>query len=137
MSNHSQPYTTIYNLITRTQVKTLHKQQTAHIQNNTQTNLDLRNTTLGYSLHFQYSNSRLLPIKIFAHDSGHTLVCTEYGYLKGISKLQQLKKQSAATAIITLLILAHTKITSQWTSLSYQTTGDCEDTCQMTCLPDS
>jgi hypothetical protein len=23
------------------------------------------------------------------------------------------------------------------TSLSYQTTGDCEDTCQMICLPDS
>jgi hypothetical protein len=34
-------------LVNRTQVKTLHKQQTSHIWNNTQTNLDLRNTTVG------------------------------------------------------------------------------------------
>jgi hypothetical protein len=40
-------------LVTRTQIKTLHKQQTSHTSNNTQTNLDLRNTTVGYGFHFQ------------------------------------------------------------------------------------
>jgi hypothetical protein len=44
--------------------------------------LDLRNRTLGYSFHFQHRNSRTLPIEIFAHDSGRTLVCAEYGYPK-------------------------------------------------------
>jgi hypothetical protein len=70
-------------LITPTKVKTLHKQQTSHIQNNTQSNLDLRNTTLGYGFHFQHRLSRTFPNERFEHDSGHTSVCTEYGYPKG------------------------------------------------------
>jgi hypothetical protein len=32
----------------------LYKQQTSRIQNNTQTNLNLRNTTLGYGFYFQH-----------------------------------------------------------------------------------
>jgi hypothetical protein len=48
----------------------------------TQTNLDLLNTTLGYGFHFQHRNSRTFPIESLAHDSGRTLVCAEYGYLK-------------------------------------------------------
>jgi hypothetical protein len=39
--------------------------------------------TLGYGLCFQHRNSRTFPIKSLAHDSGHTLVCAEYSYLKG------------------------------------------------------
>jgi hypothetical protein len=54
--------------VTRTQVKTLLKQQTVHIQNNTLSNLDLRNTTLGYGFHFQHKNSRTFPVESFAHD---------------------------------------------------------------------
>jgi hypothetical protein len=53
------------------------------IQSNTKTNLDVRNTTLGYGFHFQHRNSGTFPIESFAHDSGCTLVCTEYSYLKG------------------------------------------------------
>jgi hypothetical protein len=52
-------------------------------KNNTQTNLDLRDTTLGYGFHFQHRNSRTFPIESLAHDSGSTLVCVEYGYPKG------------------------------------------------------
>jgi hypothetical protein len=65
------------------QVKTLYKQQTSHIYNNTQTNLDLQNTTLGYSFHLKHRNPRMFPIESFAHHSGRTLVCAEYGYPKG------------------------------------------------------
>jgi hypothetical protein len=46
---------------------TLHKQQTSHIYN-TQTNLDLQNTTLGYSFHFQHRNSRTFSIESFEQE---------------------------------------------------------------------
>jgi hypothetical protein len=65
------------------QVKTLYKQQTSLIQNNTQTNLDLRNTTLGYGFHIQHGNFGMFPVEDLAHDSGRTLVRAEYGYPKG------------------------------------------------------
>jgi hypothetical protein len=52
---------------------------------------DLGNTTLGTGFHFQHRNPRALPIESFAHDSGRTLS-------EGISKHEQLKKKSAATA---------------------------------------
>jgi hypothetical protein len=70
-------------LVTRTQIKTLYKQQTPHLQNYTQTNLDLRNTTLGYGFHFQHRNFGSFPVEDLAHDSGRTLVRAEYGYPKG------------------------------------------------------
>jgi hypothetical protein len=38
-------------LVTRTQIKTLYKQQTPHLRNYTQTNLGLWNTTLGNRIH--------------------------------------------------------------------------------------
>jgi hypothetical protein len=88
-------------LVTRTKVKTLYKQQTSHIKNNTQTKLDLRNITLRYGLHFQHRNSRMFPIESLAHDSGRTFVS------EGISKYQQLKKKSAATALNIVLASAH------------------------------
>jgi hypothetical protein len=44
-------------------VKTLYKQQTSHIKNITQANLDLCNTTLGYGFHFQHRNSRTFQLK--------------------------------------------------------------------------
>jgi hypothetical protein len=50
---------------------------------NTQTNLDLRNTTLGYGFHFQHKNPRMFLIESLAHDSGRTLESAEYGYPKG------------------------------------------------------
>jgi hypothetical protein len=70
-------------LATRMYVKILYKLQTSHRQNNIRTNLDLRNTTLGYGFHFQQRNSRTFPIESLAHDSGRNLVRAEYGYPKG------------------------------------------------------
>jgi hypothetical protein len=69
-----------------------------------QTNLDLRNTTLGYGFHFQHRNSGIFLIESFAHDSGRILVRAEFS--EGISK-QQLKKISANIALNTVLISAH------------------------------
>jgi hypothetical protein len=46
-------------------------------------NPDLQNATLGYGFHFQHRNYRTFPIESLAHDSGRTLICAEYGYLKG------------------------------------------------------
>jgi hypothetical protein len=66
----------------RVSVKTLYIQQTSLIQSNTQTNLDLRNTTLGYGFHFQHRNFRTFPVEDLAHDTGRTLVRAEYGYQK-------------------------------------------------------
>jgi hypothetical protein len=51
--------------------------------NQSQTNLDLCNTTLGYAFHFQHRNSTAFPIESLVHDSGRTLVCAKYGYRKG------------------------------------------------------
>jgi hypothetical protein len=48
-----------------------------------QNKLDLQNTTLRHSFHFQHRNPRMLPIESFVHDSRSTLVCPEYSYLKG------------------------------------------------------
>jgi hypothetical protein len=70
-------------MVTWTEVSTIHKQQTFLILKGTQTNLGLRNKTLGYGLHFQHRNLRTFPIESLAHDSGRTLVCAEYGYPKG------------------------------------------------------
>jgi hypothetical protein len=42
----------------------------------------LKNTAVGNGFHFQHRNSRMFPIESLAHDSGHTLVCAEYGYPK-------------------------------------------------------
>jgi hypothetical protein len=70
-------------LVTRTQFKTLYKQQTSLIQSNTQTNLDLRNTILEYGFHIQHRNFGTFLIEDLAHDSGRTLVRAEYGYPKG------------------------------------------------------
>jgi hypothetical protein len=69
-----------YVIHVHTQVKTLHKHK--HIQNNTQTNLYLRSTTLGYGFHFQHRNPRTLPVNSTAHDSEQTLVRAEYRYPK-------------------------------------------------------
>jgi hypothetical protein len=44
---------------------------------NTQTNLDLWNTNLGYGFHFQHTNPRTLPIESLGRDSGRTLVHAE------------------------------------------------------------
>jgi hypothetical protein len=54
--------------------------------------------------------SRTFQIESLAHDSGRTLVCAEYGLSEGISKYQQLKKKSAATALNTVLASAHTQM---------------------------
>jgi hypothetical protein len=50
---------------------------------NTQTNMDLRNTTLVYGFLFEHRNSRTFAIESLAHDSGRTLLSAKYGYLKG------------------------------------------------------
>jgi hypothetical protein len=61
----------------------LYKQQNPHIQNYTQTNLRLRNTTLGNRIHVQHSNTRKLPVKGSGHDNERTMVCAEYGNTEG------------------------------------------------------
>jgi hypothetical protein len=68
---------------TRTQIKTLYKQQTPHLQNYTQTNVDLRNTTLGNHIHVQHRNTRMLPVEGSVHYNGHTMVCAEYSNTEG------------------------------------------------------
>jgi hypothetical protein len=70
-------------LVTRTQIKTLYKQQTPHLQNYTQTNLGLRNITLGNRNHVQHRNTRTLPVEDSAHYNGRTMVCAEYGNTEG------------------------------------------------------
>jgi hypothetical protein len=47
---------------------------------------------------------RIFPIESLAYDGGHTLVHAE-----GISKYQQVKKKSAATALNTVRASAHTQ----------------------------
>jgi hypothetical protein len=61
----------------------LYKQQTPHLQNYTQTNLGLRNTTLGNLIHVQHRNTQTLPVEGSAHDNGRTMVCAEYGNTEG------------------------------------------------------
>jgi hypothetical protein len=70
-------------LVTRTQIKTLYKQQTPHLQTYTQTNLGLRNTTLGNRIHVQHRNTRTLPVEGSAHYNGRTMVCAEYCNTEG------------------------------------------------------
>jgi hypothetical protein len=70
-------------LVTRTQIKTLYKQQIPHLQNYTQTNLGLRNTTLGNLIHVQHRNTRTLPVEGSEHDNGRIMVCVEYGNTEG------------------------------------------------------
>jgi hypothetical protein len=65
-----------------TQIKTLYKQQTSHVYNNIQTNLDLRNTILGYGFRFQQRHSRTFAIKNIEHNSGNTLEYAECSYTK-------------------------------------------------------
>jgi hypothetical protein len=60
-----------------------YKQQTLHLQNYTQTNLDLRNTTLGNGIHVQHRNTRRLTVEGSAHDNGRTMVCAEYSNTEG------------------------------------------------------
>jgi hypothetical protein len=60
----------------------LSKQQTPHLQNYTQTNLGLRNTTLGNRIHVQHRNTRTLPVEGSAYDNGRTMVCAEYGNME-------------------------------------------------------
>jgi hypothetical protein len=50
-------------LVTWTQIKTFHKQQTSHIQRNNQTSLGLWNTTLRYGFHFQHRSPGMLSVK--------------------------------------------------------------------------
>jgi hypothetical protein len=64
-------------------MKTLYKQQTPHLQNYTQTNLDLRNTTLGNRIHIQDRNIQTLSVEGSGYDNGCTMVCTEYGNMEG------------------------------------------------------
>jgi hypothetical protein len=70
-------------LVTRTQIKTLNKQQTPLLQNYTQTNLGLRNTTLGNRIHVQHWNTRTLSVEGSVHDNGCTMVCAEYRNTEG------------------------------------------------------
>jgi hypothetical protein len=79
-NNYKSPYQNV--LVSQTQVKTILKQQISHIQN-TQTNLDLQNTTMGYGIHFQHRNPTTLPIEIPVCDSGRISEHAKYGYLKG------------------------------------------------------
>jgi hypothetical protein len=52
-------------------------------QNYIQTNLGLRNITLGKHIHVQHTNIRTLPVEGSAHDNGRTMVCAEYVNTEG------------------------------------------------------
>jgi hypothetical protein len=61
------------------------KLSTSHkciIQSNTETNLDIENTILGYSFHIQHGNLITLPTESLAHDNERILVYAEYDYPK-------------------------------------------------------
>jgi hypothetical protein len=124
-ANYSPCWTTISSPCNKWQ-----NHESGFICENTQTNLDLRNATLGYGFHFQQINSRTFPVESFAHDSGRIGTCP-IQLSEGISKHQQLQKKSVTTTPNTA------PASEQRTSWSYQTTADCEVTCQMICLPDS
>jgi hypothetical protein len=49
-------------LATWMEVKSLHNQQNSQIQSNTQINLDLWNTTVGYGFQFEHRHPKMLPI---------------------------------------------------------------------------
>jgi hypothetical protein len=81
-------------------------------------------------------NSRTFPIESLAHDSERTLVCAEYGYHKGLqipTVKEEIRRYSSQYSA-RLSTLPNDLIVNL---MSYQTTGDCEDTCQMICLLDS
>jgi hypothetical protein len=59
--------TEIYWLLRR-KSNTLQATNFSYIKN-TEINMDLRNTTLGYGFHFQHRNSRTFPIESLAHDN--------------------------------------------------------------------
>jgi hypothetical protein len=61
-------------LATWTEVKTLQEQQNSHILRNTQTNMDLRNTTLEYGFHCKHRNPISFRTERFAHDCRRILV---------------------------------------------------------------
>jgi hypothetical protein len=75
---------------------------------------------MGYGFHFKHTNSKSFQIESLAHDSGRTLVRAEKSFpfcenvfvpdkslSEAISKYQQLKNKSAATALNTVLASAH------------------------------
>jgi hypothetical protein len=70
-------------MVTRTQVQTLHNIRQYSNQSG------LTESTLGCGFHFQHRNSGTFPIESFAHDSGRTLVCAEYCYLKGYPTVKE------------------------------------------------
>jgi hypothetical protein len=74
----------------KTRIHIFIQQQTSLIQSNTQTNLDLRNTPLRYGFHIQHKHFGTFPVE----DLGTCRI----RIFEGISKYQQLKKKSDATA---------------------------------------
>jgi hypothetical protein len=70
-------------MVTQSRVKALHKQQTSYIYKAVLKPISI------YGIHFwvmaSTSNIEIVECfqSIFAHDSGHTLVRAEYGYVKG------------------------------------------------------
>jgi hypothetical protein len=72
----------LLNIVYRRKIQLFNKQIT-HLQNYTETNLGLRNTTLGNRIHFQHRNTRTLPVEGSAHDNGCTTVRAEYGNTEG------------------------------------------------------
>jgi hypothetical protein len=90
-------------LVTRTQVKTVYKQQTFSYK----TILKPICITLGYGFHFQHWNSRTFPMGSLAQ-----LGMCRIRLSEGISTHQQLQKKSAATALNTVLASAHIQMTN-------------------------
>jgi hypothetical protein len=82
-------------------------------------------------------NPRTFPIESLAHDSGRTSVRAEYGY--AIRDLQTLtvKKEIRRYSSQYSARLSEHPNGLVVNFMGYQTTGDCEDTCQMICLQGS
>jgi hypothetical protein len=79
--------TKMYGLLGRKSKLSINNKLLIYVQNYAQTNLDLRNTTLGNRIHVQHRNTRTLPAEGSAYDNGRTMVCTEYGNTEGSPNL--------------------------------------------------
>jgi hypothetical protein len=82
-------------------------------QNNTETNLDVRNTTLGHGFHFQHKNSRTFPIESFAYYCGRTLVRAKYDYLKDLQTSTDKDEIRRYSSQYSASLSAHPKDNSQ------------------------
>jgi hypothetical protein len=77
---------------------------------NIQTNLDLRNTTLGYGFHFQHRKSRTFPIESLAYEVDAPWYVPNTVIRRDL-QIPTVKKKSAATILNTVFASVHIQMT--------------------------